>query len=116
MCEKAGYITIPHRILSINMYKRLHMHLPLRSRQDKNPYSTDFFARTIKLFYDAVIEDAAPWELGVRVREAVNELVKNRTHGRVTNFLGLDEQLFLTPPLTAVATSFLHVSTELLRE
>ncbi|XP_045583362.1 mucin-4 [Procambarus clarkii] len=76
--------------------------------KERNPYSTDFFARTIKVFYDAVIEDADPADLDATVRQRVNDLIRNRTKGRVDEFLLENEPLFLTPPLTAVATSFFH--------
>ncbi|XP_053627561.2 uncharacterized protein [Cherax quadricarinatus] len=76
--------------------------------KEKNPYSTDFFARTIKVFYDAVIEDVDPGELDDTVRRRVNDLVRSSSKGKVDAFLLENEPLFLTPPLTAVATSFFH--------
>ncbi|XP_042211641.1 uncharacterized protein LOC121859049 [Homarus americanus] len=76
--------------------------------KEKNTYSTDFFAQTIKVFYNAAIEDVVPANLDATVRRRVNELVRNSTNDNVKQFLLEEEPLFLTPPLTAVSTSFLH--------
>ncbi|XP_071515146.1 uncharacterized protein [Panulirus ornatus] len=76
--------------------------------KEKNPYSTEFFARTIGVFYNAIIEDVAPGELDAAVRRRVNELVSKNTKGKVNEFLLENEPLYLTPPLTAVATSLFH--------
>ncbi|XP_063598626.1 uncharacterized protein LOC134775098 [Penaeus indicus] len=74
----------------------------------KNPYSLDFFARTIKFFYDASVSQVTPPELDSHVRDRVNELVRNVTFGAVGDFLLQDEPLYLTPPLSAVSTNFFH--------
>ncbi|XP_042858826.1 mucin-17-like [Penaeus japonicus] len=74
----------------------------------KNPYSLDFFARTIKYFYDASVSQVEPSDFDSHVRDRVNEMVRNVTLGAVGDFLLQDEPLYLTPPLSAVSTNFFH--------